>query len=122
MLKLNVVNEKAVKALISDNKDVAKIKGAVHYLNEATDKATDKEVVAYLLKHGYTAPKRATNFRGALYDLLAKREVKEKEFNDLIADASDNTLNNRKHFNAIRELCNEVRANANAKPTTKGVK
>lgn len=124
MLKINAKDEATIKSLIKDGALVAKVKGAVHFLNEGKERATEKEVIAYLGKYGFIAPKRSNNFRSSLYELLVKGDLNEAGFNDLLVDASDNTLNNRKHFNAIRELCNTVRTNATkvGLGTNKGVK
>lgn len=113
MLKLNEANTKEVKALITANNKVNAIKGSVAYLatKEGKGGLAEKDITAYLATLGYNAPKRSTGFRGDLYEALEAGEVSLKDFDTLIANASDNTVNNRKHFNAIRELCNTARAN-----------
>ena len=112
MLKITKDNEATLRLLVKEGANVAKIKGAVHYLNESSERATDKEVIALLGKYGYIAPKRATNFRGNLYELLEDGTLSEADFKELLVDASDNTIVNRKHYDAIRLLCNNVRSNA----------
>jgi len=119
MLKLNESSTKEVKGLISTKSNVKVIVGSVAYLatKEGKTNLTEKEIREYLVALGYTYATRANGFRSTLYDMLVEGSVSEKDFNEVIADTSDNTLKNRKHFNAIRLLCNEVRslAVANAK-------
>jgi len=116
MQKLNEASTKEIKALIGSKKSVAVIKGSVAYLASKQGIATtDKEVVALLATLGYIAPKRSTGFRAELYEALEEGNVSDKVFANMLVDASDNTLKNEKHYNAIRTLCNTVRANVNTK-------
>lgn len=114
MLKLNEVNTKEVKGLIAKGSNVATIKGSVNYLinKEGKNAIIDREVVAYLSSLGYIAPKRGTSFRGDFYTALEEGNLSKENFSKMLEDASDNTLKNIKHFNAIRVLCNKVREQA----------
>ena len=110
MLVISKQDEAKVKALIESRQSTAKIKGAVHYLHEG--KETDAEVREYLKSLGFASIRSGSNFRADFYNRLLKGNLDTKEFDRAIADASDNTIKYKKHFDAIRLLANKVREQA----------
>lgn len=111
MLKINEKGTLEIKALITAKATVAKIKGAVHYLNEAGKEATDLDVRDYLAGIGY-ASIRATNFIADYYERLTQSELSSSEFKQIINVASANVIKHEKHYDNIRLLCNEIRRQA----------
>lgn len=110
-MRISKENEVKIKQLITAKATVAKIKGAVHFLNESNNPCTDKGVRNYLATLGYTAI-RVTNFISDYYARLKEGELGVKEFKAIISGASANTIKHEKHYDNIRVLCNAIRNNA----------